>query len=319
MGIDVASLDAQVETKKAAEAKIVDDDRTERLRQMEIDRIIEESNREEKAMKDFLNANVKADWERAIAHKASMEDKTAFDIDKCTISAAQTFAGADPYRKDRIKAQKNQMRSWVFEQMAEKKIIGDANDAGEKAYSDMLLAVGEIRDAADREEKEMVQFLNDTVKNENAALAKVAQQKRADYQKWIHEKAATSVDLKDNQDLAMDENGRIVRKDQFRGYNAAQMRRIIQDNEELLAYRREMAAAETGNEAEWATQKLIQQQAMELANHNEQELRKMEAQRNLAVIKEQMAAQRQRTDFGKKDKFGAVEPGFFDKFGADCR
>ena len=85
------------------------------------------------------------------------------------------------------------------------------------------------------------------------------------------------------------------------------------------AYRREMAAAETGNEAEWATQKLIQQQAMELANHNEQELRKMEAQRNLAVIKEQMAAQRQRTDFGKKDKFGAVEPGFFDKFGADCR
>lgn len=321
MGIDVNSLDAQVEQKRQAEAKIIEDDRTEKLRQMEIDRIIEDSNREEREMKDYLNSEVKADWERAIAFKteAQAKENNDFDINKCTVSSAQIFAGADPFRNDRIKAQKDQMRSWVFEQIAEKKMISDAQSEGEKAYADMLVAVGEIRDAADREEKEMTKYLNETVKNENETLRAIRKQREEDDDRSRAEKAATSIDLRDNEDLAMDEHGRIIRKDLFRGYNAAQMRRIIQENEDLLAYRREMAAAASGNENEWATQSLMQQQAMELANHNEQELRKLEAMRNLSVIKEQMAAQRQRGAFAAKDKFGAVEPGFFNKFGTDCR
>ena len=319
MGVDVASLDAQVEAKRAAAAKLVEDDRTERMRQMEIDRLIEESNREEKEMKDYLHADIKADWDRAKAHKASQEEKDDFDITKCGVSAAQNFAGADPFRKERIKSQKEQMRSWVFEQMAEKQMLKNNKESSEKAYADMMVAVEEIRDAADREEKEMEKFLNDSVKKENEALVKIHHQNEADYRAWMREKSATSIDLKDNQDLSMDENGRIVRKDQFRGYNEAQIRRILQENEDLRAYNREMVAAHASDEGEWATQQLIQQQAMELANHNEQELRKMEAMRNLAVIKEQMAAQRQRSEFNKKDKFGSVEEGFFNKFGADCR
>lgn len=321
MGIDVNSLDAQVQQNREAAQKIVDDERTERLRQMEIDRIIEESNREEKAMKDYLNSEVKADWERAMEYKAAAlaAEDNGFDINKCTVSAAQSFAGDDPFRKDRIRAQKGQMRSWVFEQMAEKKIMADEQGAEEKAYADMMVAVGEIRDAADKEEKDMGKYLNATVHAENLSLGSIRQQKFAEEKKWSKEKAATSVDLMDNQDIAMDENGRIIRKDMFRGYNAAQIRRIIQENEDLLAYRRQVEDNADGDDRAWRKQSLIQQQAMEVANHNEQELRKNENQRNLAVIREQMAAQRQRLAFGKKDKFGAVEPGFFDKFGAGCR
>ena len=65
--------------------------------------------------------------------------------------------------------------------------------------------------------------------------------------------------------------------------------------------------------------KLIQQQTMEMSQLDEQTLRKDELMANLEVIKAQMAAQHQRKEFNKKDRFGGIEPGFFDKFGMGCR
>jgi hypothetical protein len=321
MGIDVSALDAQVEEKRLMQQQAVDDDITERLRQMEIDRIIEESNREEAAMKSYLNESVKSDWVRAIEHKQHLIDTEEPHMDplKSGVSAAQVFAGADPFRKDRVRAQKQQMRSWVFEQIAEKQIIQGAKIEDDRQYDVMMDAVAEIRDAADKEEKEMVHYLNHTVKNENQGFAAARAQKLKEQEDWRKEKAATSVDLKDNLDLAMDEHGRIVRKDQFRGYNDAQTRRIIQQNEDLLAFRRANASANAGADDEWNAQQLVQQQAMEMANARELGLRQDEAMHNLSVIRDQMAAQRQRTNFRSKDRFGAVEPGFFDKFGMSAR
>ena len=321
MGIDVNALDQQVQERKEREAKASQDADDERLRSMEIERVIAEAKLEEDAMKRYLNEEVKKDWEKAISFKKTLADSKEPELDplKAGVSAAQNFAGADPFRKDRIKAQKEQMRSWVFEQVAEKKAIAQNKNDGESAYSDMLRAVGEIRDAADREEKEMTKYLNDTVRDENKVLAEARAKELAEREAWLKSKSATSIELHDNEELAMDENGRIVRKDQFRGYTKAQVRRVVEENEAFMRHKREVAALSSSNDDDWRQQQLLQQQAMEMANHAEQSLRKEELMANLQVIKAQMAAQRQRTDFNQKDRFGAVEPGFFDKFGMGCR
>ena len=321
MGIDVNALDQQVKEKEERYQKHQEDMDNDRIRNMEIERVLEDTKLEEESMKKYLNDEVKSDWESAIAYKQSLKNEKEPELDplKAGVSAAQSFAGADPFRKDRVKRQKEQMRSWVFEQVAEKEAIKAATDKGDEAYSDMLRAVGEIRDAADTEEKEMTRFLNDTVREENKVLSEARSKRLAEYDEWRKAKAATSIELHDNEELAMDESGRIVRKDQFRGYTKAQIRRVVEENEAFLRHKRELSTMQDNNNEDWRKQQLIQQQAMEMASLNEQSLRKDELMKNLEVIRAQMAAQRQRSDFAKKDRFGGVESGFFDKFGMGCR
>ena len=62
------------------------------------------------------------------------------------------------------------MRRWIQEQLNEKAEIQCHKDDGDAAYAQMLKAVEEIRDAADKEEKEMKAYLNKTVSESNAAL-----------------------------------------------------------------------------------------------------------------------------------------------------
>lgn len=117
----------------------------------------------------------------------------------------------------------------------------------------------------------------------------------------------------------MDEHGRILRRDAFRGYTPAQIRRIIQENEDLLAAKRNADAAEAGADDIWVRQQNLQQQAMEQANYAEKQMRESETQLNLEVLKQQIALQKQRRARGNVERFGAIESGFFDNFGKDCR
>ncbi len=297
------------------------------LRQQEIDRVLEEAKEEERQMREFQKAEIKNSWDDAVAEKKKIAAKPEPFLDPLEAgpSAAQNFAGADPFRKDRIKEQKEQMRKWVQEQISEKSEIKTNANQADKAYSDMLNAVEQIRESADKEEKEMREYLKNEVKTSNAAL-KAARIERtmnedADFKSLSPaEKAmAASLNLHDNEDIAMDANGRIVRKDQFRGYSAAQVRRIIQDNEALLAFKREKAANEGDDADVWLTQQALQQQAMEQAHAAEQEMRLKETEFNLQVLKQQIELQKQRREGARTGKFGAIEPGYFDKFGMGCR
>jgi len=299
----------------------------ETLRQLEIDRILEEAKEEERLMREFQKAQIKQSWDDAIDGRKTEIANTNVYLDPLESgpSAAQNFAGADPFRKERIKAQKEQMRKWVQEQVAEKAETKSASDTGDRAYADMLVAVEQIREEADKEEKEMKEYLKNEVKTSNAAL-KAARTERltnedADFKALspTEQGMAASLNLHDNEDIAMDEHGRIVRKDQFRGYNAAQIRRIIQDNEALLAYKRDKAASDDGDEDVWMTQQMLQQQAMEQAHHAEYQMRERETEFNLQVLKQQIELQKQRRESSKTGRFGSIESGYFDKFGQSCR
>ena len=191
--------------------------------------------------------------------------------------------------------------------------MADDHDA---SYSTMLQAVGEIRDAADNEEKEMAKYLNDTVRDENKVLAEARTKQKHEHETWLKEKAATSSTCVTTRTSLWTRMAVLCAGTS----SVATLRHKTSCGGGERGYvHRERQCPPDGNDEEWRRQQLIQQQAMEMASHNEQSLRKEELMANLQVIKAQMAAQRQRTEFAKKDRFGAVEPGFFDKFGMGCR
>jgi len=87
----------------------------------------------------------------------------------------------------------------------------------------------------------------------------------------------------------------------------------------LLAQKRAAREAERSTEDQWLMQQYLTQQAMEHANIAETRAREEEKQLNLAIVKQQMSLQQQKRDTSNRQRYGAIEPGFFDKFGNSCR
>jgi len=327
IGVDVDALDAQVAEKRQDASDIVDGDRLEHLKHMEIDRILEEAKQEEFQMRAYQQAEMKKSWDDAAAQRAILKATPEPYLDPFLSgpSAAQRFAGSDPSRGDRTRAQKDQMRKWVQEQMQEKAEIKLKAAIAEESYAQMLNAVQQIRDAADKEETEMKAYLENSIKEGNQAL--IANKRRAEKEndaewdaKSRQEKAAaSSINLRDNEEMSMNEFGRITRRDAFRGYTDAQKRRIIQENEEQLARQRANAQADADGDDLWLKQQQLQMQAMEQAHYAEHQMRESETKLNLEVLKQQIALQQQRRAAGRVSRFGTISSGFFDQFGNDCR
>jgi len=325
MGLDVDALDAQVAEINKQKADGKEAERIERLRQLEIERVLEAAAEEERLMREFNQQAIKKSWEQAIEFKNNIVPESDLDPKYSGPSAAQNFAGNDPNKVVRVKAQQAQMRTWVQEQVAEKAYFKQLEKESNKSYADMLKAIEDIRDVAEKEESDMRKYLQRSVKEQNDFLSESRKKRWADEKSdWTNlplqvKAAATSIDLKDNQDLAIDEHGRIVRKDMFRGFNAAQQRRIIQENENLLEQKRAARMAEASTENQWIMQQYLTQQAMEQANLADARMREEETRLNLEIILQQRDLQRQKMANSVKDRFGGVEPGFFDKFGSSCR
>ena len=327
MGVDVEALDAQVQEKKDINQGGRDDDALERLKSLEIERVLEEAKEEERLMREFQKAQLKESWDNAVSEHQYIKAQPEVFLDplKAGPSAAQKFAGSDPNRGSRLRAQQDQMRRWIQEQMHEKAEAASTANDGDIAYGNMMKAVEEIRDAADIEEKEMKSYLNKTVTESNAALIAAKRQRAidasADWDRLTPQQqaAASSIDLRECENLAMDENGRIARRDAFRGYSQAQVRHIIQENEDLLTLKRQQDTASDDADDVWVKQQQMQMQAMEHANYMENAMRESETQLNLEVLKQQIALQKQRRNNSNKERFGSITSGFFDQFGQDCR
>ena len=239
IGVDVDALDAQVAEMQKMKADNKDGDRIERkssslpghsyqessnppatpqqqkkgIRQMEIERVLEAAAEEERMLKQYTANEVKRNWEAAIERKKNVVPETELDPAKSGASAAQNFAGNDPNKLQRVRLQQEQMRRWVQEQVAEKAYLQQIDKDSSKSYSDMLKAIEEIRDVAEKEEQDMRKYLMRSVKEQNDVSAASRSKRWNDEQlAWsslpLEQKAAaTSIDLKENQQLAIDETG----------------------------------------------------------------------------------------------------------------
>lgn len=187
MGLDVQTLDQQVLEKQRLKAQEKETEKFERMllvylsfrfsyvligiQAMEIERILAEADEEERQMKAFQMTQIKQSWEDTLSQQKAqdkvLDDRIDFDYDGCGPAAALRFAGEDTYRSERTRAQKEQMRRWVQEQLAEKAQLRHLQKQEDMTYAEMIKAIDEIRLQTELEEKKLRQYINDTVKEQN--------------------------------------------------------------------------------------------------------------------------------------------------------
>lgn len=331
IGVDVDALDAQVAEVRRSREHAKDQDRLEKLRSIEIERVLATQVELEKQMRTFQMEQLKSSWVQAIENKEEMRKSynadPAIELEKCGPSSAQILAGEDPNRKHRLEQQKLQMRRWIQEQMSEKAYIRQSLDNDNANYKEMLNAINEYRDANTKEEKEMREYLKQTLIKSNAELAAIQKAKKmkdkVDWEATPMEKriAATSLNVGDYSNTqVVDESGHILRKDLFRGYTTLQRRRFLQENEKLIEVKRSMDEQEKMRERDWAIQQKYVQMALNENAAREQEMRKSLNYDQLSVIKEQMEMQKKaREEYKAMRQSSGFGPEFFSNFGTSHR
>lgn len=323
IGLDVDALNAQVAAKNRMNAEEKDSGRNERMRMMEIDRVLEAAQEEEKMMREYQKQELKNSWELTIAAKKAIKDAppAPFIPDNCGASAAQMFVGEDRNRVERTREQKNQMKRWVQEQVAEKSYLKSHEKDDDYQYADAVKVMDEVRLMAEKEEEEMRNYWKQTVKNDNLELARIQRARNtAKTMDGLLPGEGTSLILPDeDQANAMDENGRIIRRDAFKGFTEAQRRRIMQENAQVLTEQRQAKENENSDAGDWKMQAEALSRAMEQASAEEKAMRSYQTQQQLSSLKEQMAAQAKNRESEKRNRYGTIGNEFFSNFGTSCR
>jgi hypothetical protein len=322
IGLDVQALNGQVEEKQRQREIEKEEDRFARIQAIEIERLLAAAQEEERQMKDFQMNQIKQSWEDSKRFRQDLanEDKGKdFDVDNAGPSSALRFFGEDSNRTERLRLQKNQMQQWIREQMAEKAHLRHLMKQEEMSYAEMMRAIDEIRDATEREERDMRNYIQESVKQNNFQLA-AQQRERNRHRNGINPDGKTSLDLFDeNKATAMNAAGRIIRPDMFKGFTEEQRKRLLLDNQQLIQERNAQLMAEKQAEYDDMIQQLLALRAMEQAEFEEKSMRNAAHQEHLDYLKYQMDQQARDRYEWDKTKFGEVRGGFFDGFGKSCR
>lgn len=113
---------------------------------------------------------MKQSWAENAARK-KVESNAAppsdFDYENAGPASLQKMEGEDTERENRIKQQKEQMRLWIQDQIAQKQYVKQLDQEDDLNYADMIKAIDEIREATEQEEAEMRKYVVNTVKADN--------------------------------------------------------------------------------------------------------------------------------------------------------
>jgi hypothetical protein len=141
---------------------------------LEIERILAASMEEERQMKDFQMRQLKQSWAQEAERKKSEKSQPPppdFNHQIAGPASLQRMTGEDTNRHDRIKQQREQMKQWIHQQIAEKQYTKQAEQEDDLNYADMIKMIDEIREATEREEQDMRKYVIGTVKADNHEVA----------------------------------------------------------------------------------------------------------------------------------------------------
>jgi hypothetical protein len=125
---------------------------------------------EERQMKEFQMNQLKQSWADTAARKQFEKSQAPvpdFNHDIAGPASLQKMSGEDVDRYERIKKQREQMKTWIQQQIAEKQYSKQLDMEENLNYAEMIKMIDEIREATDVEEKQMRKYITDTVKADN--------------------------------------------------------------------------------------------------------------------------------------------------------
>ncbi|CAM9294495.1 unnamed protein product [Chrysoparadoxa australica] len=334
IGVDKDALDQQVaereaERERQRELELVE---VERLEQMRI--MLEQREMDEVSMRKEDMANIQAEWRQMIIDqeargRARREEASAgVCFEECGLSSLQKFAGEDEAQKDRVLAQHAQMSQWSKQQVAEKRMMTQAEEEEKRNYFDYMQQVAALRaeiEAEDEMRRKKVSLLDEEVKDENRWMADEKkraweEQQRREQDREMEEVQHELESLREDPLAAYNETGRVLR-DAFKGFTPEQRMKILRENEILREEHVRQKEAEKQAEREMAIE---YDRIRVLVEHAEEEgweqRRQLEAERQEELRAQQHELAHRRL-LENQDRFGGIyaNHGIYAGFGKSCR
>lgn len=319
IGIDKESLDRQIQEKKQRDILEQEKAQIEAEHIQETIQYLEEQDR----LKEIARLQKMKEYEKSLHQQTKQPKNNALgrceplDLEKCGSSSIQRFQGEDNEYKNRKKLQQSQLNRWCSEGVKEKEIKNKIIEHEEEEYATYVLEEDILRTNAQREKEVRISLIEASVKEENKMLAE-EKQKRIEQEK-LAEKAFEEIELDHvlTSPLYTEErnyDGASVPSD-FKGYGKEKVELIIKSNESLLEEKLRVQQEENKREEEWSclNNQIIQQ--MEVLELQRKQAKENDNKLQQEILNNQMMEQKMKQENMKKDRFGEIGYGFFQKFG----
>lgn len=290
-----------------------------------IERELQDADADEHMYRELNRQEVMRSWKDACQMKKENEEREKrvkdFDEDVAGPSAMLHFDGetANFHVEDRRK--KNQMKDWVAEQLKEKADLKAASDYEETQYAEMLKIVDEIREGAEIEEKQVRQYVTNTIKDQNLELAAEVKYKN-DKERAEAKKGGRIIKglIEEDKASAINEYGRVYRRDMFKGFTVAQQKRMLSENDDMVRMKQDMDTMISNQDYEWSLQQDLQLKAMEACEYEEELLRSSQLNQYTANLKLQKDEKlKKAADFKKSHFSGETTGSLLDSMGRSAR
>jgi len=341
MGIDVQKLEEQI--KKKNEMKEI-----ERLRDKAFDNsliqmgqvreLMEQKRKEINKMKcqdmdDYRKNQQKFEYRREFDlndPERLLKDKPARigdDDPRKSVSGCQFFGGEDLTEKDRIKRQKEQMRVWALEQMAEKAERRRKEIEEDKNFEDFRLRCSAECRKLQEEEKRIRDLQRDEVIEYNHRLAELKKYKDYNYKIEDERQNMRQINYQLNSSkYILKEENKInpytnrLRMDSYKGMTPKEIQ-DIRDYQELQRHENlRKRQHELENESKWYVRTTVNSLASDLLS-KEQERQRREINMKIShENQEQAIADKQRKEFYDKVLYTNVPTdAYYDQFNTTSR
>lgn len=189
-----------------------------------------------------------------------------------------------------------------------------------KHYSDYILEEDNLRSMLEEEaSKENQEFLKSMQMDNLKRAEEVKEKKKIDDLMDKEEKLNEVLLAISDPFLSEETNFSKVRPDHFKGFSKDQIKYIFRENDAVLAEKKRLKKKAEEVSKQWDTHQDAILQEMEKAEFERQLKVKHENQVQVKTLKIQRQLLREKQAQMKKEKFGAIEEGFFQKFGQSCR
>lgn len=273
IGVDIEALQKQIQEKKARDEAQQNDMKSLYLKERHdievVDALHQQIDRNKKILHDQINEFRRTyqrkqdrrefDLNDPDALKKSLPCRLGDDDPRISISSVQKFEGEDGVAKERAKIKKEQQKTWLFQQISEKRLIDSQKKETDKIQLEIIKARDERAKMLDKLEKQTRKEIelanvayNKALANEQAIERRLRQEMELENNKAEINNALTSDLLTENTDVAQSNLGvgKIIGS-MYRGMSREEKDEILKTQ---AAQREELAAkreAEKVREKYW--------------------------------------------------------------------
>lgn len=318
IGLPTQALAQQVAERKFAKQREIEEGKAERARNAEIDEMLERVATEEEGLRKQKAAQMRAEWDAQMKEKERLRKQARQnEIDCFQNDTPMEFAGDDPLHGDRVAQQREQIRRWTDEDIADREWRRQCERDEDMAQAQLNITIDEMRLRQQEEEDRLKKEVTKKILSENNELGALkARLKEEEFRKSSEDRNCTLIL---GQDAVTDEYGNVTNKDNFRGYTKGQQKQLLKENEELIRLKKEREEQERLDDENWYRESLRLQRVMAEVELENEHVRAAYNDDTQAFLRNQVEEAKSRTKMEADTDYGKIEGDFFSKFGTSCR